>query len=274
MNICPTHQTRNLQPISSEILPDCLPIRPSLVDGSLDGALGVVLTLENKQVGDQMRSSISAVEQCHKKMTALVEEKQKQLEERIESKKSSGFWGLLSGIFKGIALALTGIASVLSGGIAIVGAGLVGAATILGNALKSQFGKWLSMGLSVVGSLIGMGSGLGNLLKISTSAATSAAQNGSTVANATKLALQSGSIASTGMSSISGGVANYFDAKTLHTDANLLRLHAQTTTSEMELDRERSALKDTLDRGSRIRGMTIETLNRSHRATDDLLQKH
>lgn len=214
--------------------------------GSLADLLGEMLRLQSKQSDQRTHLATGQIEEKFRTLQQQIQKQLEQIQKRIEASKSSGFFGMLIGIFKAIATVVTSVAGVVSGNpLLMVAAGLAIASVITSLASNSDAAGWISMGLGIVGAACSLGATLGQseipvlsgLAKLISVDSSSSVQLGSTL----------GSVGATATGSALAIPKAMADGDVLKADADLLDLKAWGKQLLRDVEYERGMIETMLD---------------------------
>jgi len=145
----------------------------SLLGGadSLESGLAALLAAQARQA-DQRTTLAKSQAICklqELKLKNLAE--REQIEKRLEAARSAGFWSKLITAFKAIGAALSAASSIFTGPAGIAASALLVLSIIVSAAKPDDWGKWLSLGLSLAAMALGGYAAISNLVGTAASAA-------------------------------------------------------------------------------------------------------
>jgi hypothetical protein len=217
---------------------------------SLDSAVSQIMAEQCKQTSERASVAIGAVKDRLVKIQGNRLKEQAQLERQREAEKKAGFWEKIVCFFKAIAAVFSAASSVFTGPIGIVGAALMVGSIIVSYTVEAQWGKYLSLGLSVAGALVSLGAGLmGEVLK-----------GAGRVVVASFRFVEAGSTAVSGAGTIVRGT---YSKESLEAQSNLAAIGAESKKLLLELESEKEVVR-----------VMAEAQNRCLEATRRVLECH
>jgi hypothetical protein len=133
-------------------------LKSMMKDGLTNDSRQLVMRALDSQ-NDRKRVDADIQRSAHKIEEAATKRK-KQIQEQFEAQEAAKGWGFFGKILRVVAMAVSAVAAVVSGGALAIAA----AAICVAGFAASEAGapKWLSMSLAIGGALLGCGSGLVN----------------------------------------------------------------------------------------------------------------
>lgn len=247
----------------------------SACDNLLDG-LAAVLAQQAKQGDQRIGLALATAKSKQEQIKAQNVAERAQIDKRIEAAKSSSFWQRLVNFFKAIGAALSAASSIFTGPAGMVAAGLMIASLVISLAKPDDWGKWLSLGLSLAAIVVGGAGAIHNLVtagaktagELGKAAALTAAEAAKETAKAgAKLGLQ---LAAAGSEAAAGGCAvakGYYDAKGLDAQAALAELKALRHKLQAEADEAKDEIELVVEAQARCVKAALKIFESNHGAT-------
>lgn len=243
---------------------------------TLEGGLAAVMAAKARQSDQQLESAKTRVLQKLDQMRLQNMAERAQIDKRIEAAKSSSFWQRLVNFFKAIGAALSAASSIFTGPAGMVAAGLMIASLVISLAKPDDWGKWLSLGLSLAAIAVGGAGAIHNLVtagaktagELGKAAALTAAEAAKETAKAgAKLGLQ---LTAAGSEAAAGGCAvakGYYDAKGLDAQAALAELKALRHKLQAEADEAKDEIELVVEAQARCVKAALKIFESNHGAT-------
>lgn len=218
---------------------------------SVDSAVCEMMIHQSKQSNDQKRLGALQIKSHFQKMKQQNLKAIKEIQDRIKARRKASKWGFWGKIFKAVAAAFSAVSSIFTGPVGMAGAALLVGALVVSVTVKGSVGQWLSLGLSLAGAALTLGSSFwGEALKGAEKVANVVCEIGSAASNATA-----------GGTEIGKGAA---ERDALEAQAALQEIKAMVRKLLGETEEEREEIETVIEAETRCMQQVTQILETNH----------